>query len=95
MIEEVKKYYMYLNDDEFELLHRICESVEYGYRQISNSRNDGSLWKLTLDEDMIEDITYFLKRERDHQLYDECNRLYAEEIQDLIDDIYYELNYNL
>ena len=94
-IEEFKIYTMYLTDAEFELLHRICNSINYGYTYTGNYRDDDGLWKLILEEDMLDDIKYFLERERDHQLYDECNRVYAEEIQELINDIYFELNYNL
>lgn len=95
-IEESKILYtMYLTDAEFELLHRICNPINYGYTYTGNYRDDDGLWKLILEEDMLDDIKYFLERERDYQLYDECNRVYAEEIQELINDIYFELNYNL
>jgi hypothetical protein len=85
-ILETKYYTMYLNNEEFELLHRHCNSVGYGYVC------EDSEWKLTLTEEMLEEIDDLLEREYWHQLNDECYRAYAEEIRDLRDSIYYELD---
>lgn len=88
-IEETRTFTMVLNEAEFELLHSICASAGYGYRV------DNDEYIITMDKDMLDDIEYFLEREQSHQLYDECNRFAAEEIGDLLDGIYYELNYNM
>ena len=88
-IEQVTTFTMALSEAEFTLLHSICASLGYGYRYEEDE------YIITMDEDMLEDVRYFLEREQTHQEYDECNRFAAEEIGDLLNAIYYELNYNL
>ena len=88
-IEETRTLTMALNEAEFELLHSICASLGYGYRVEDDE------YIITMDKDMLDDIEDLLEREQTHQLYDECNRIAAEQIGDLLDSIYYELNYNL
>ena len=87
-INQVTTFTMGLSVEEFELLHSICASLGYGYRIEDDE------YIITMDEDMLDDIKYFLEREQSHQYYDECNRFAAERIGDLLDCIYYELNYN-
>ena len=79
---------MYLSDEEFELLHDICgESVNYGY----NYYNGCWIIKL-LSEQMIDKIEELLEHARNYQLYEECNRVKADRIRDLMIDLTYEMS---
>lgn len=89
-IDIVTTYTMYVTAEEFELLYNIAGELGFGYRYFP----DENEYKITMDEDMLDDIKYFLEREQSHQLYDECNRSEAERIRDLLDDIHYEIRYN-
>ena len=89
-IDIVTTYTMYVTTEEFELLYNIAGDAGFGYRYFP----DENEYKITMDEDMLDDIKYFLEREQSRQLYDECNRGEAERIRDLLDDIHYEIRYN-
>ena len=84
-INEQRTFTMYLNEEEFEMMHHITESVPYGYRF------DGEEFIITLTEDMLDDIQDLLNNESYVQEYEECNRYKAEKIRYLLDSIYMEL----
>ena len=92
IINQVTTYTMELNYSEFEVFHRICESIGYKYEYIGNHRDCDGYWIVTLNEDMMYDAKKLLQEERDYQYYEECNRLYSEEIGVLVNEIYYEVN---
>ena len=82
-IEETRIFYMYLSDEEFELLHEICgEFVDYGYHY-----SNGCWITKLLSEQMIINIEDLLEKEHYHQLYEECNRGRADRIKELINNI--------
>ena len=88
-IEMETTYTMYTTVEEFELLYAIANEVGFGYRVV------GEEYELTLTEDMLDEIEELLEHESYVQEYEECNRARYEEIRDLQDSIYYELNYNM
>ncbi len=88
-IEMERTYTMYLSVEEFELLYSITNEVGFGYRIVEEE------YEITLTEDMLNEIEELLDHESYVQEYEECNRTRYEEIRDLQDSIYYELNYNL
>ncbi len=90
-IDIVTTYTIYVTAEEFELLYNIAGDAGFGYEYFK----DEDEYKIVANEDILDDIKYFLEREQSHQLYDECNRNAAERIGDLLDSIYYELNYNM
>ena len=86
-IEEVTTYTVELSVEEFELLHPICKSVGYVYRFLVEK----NIYTMIVTDEMLYDMEDLLKDERDYQYYEECNRNRAEEIGELINEIYYEL----
>lgn len=88
-IQESRTFTMELSAEEFELLHPICKSVGYVYRFLVEE----DVYTMIVTDDMLYDMENLLKDERDYQYYEECNRNRAEEISELINEIYYELNY--
>lgn len=88
-IQESRTFTMELSAEEFELLHPICKSVGYVYRFLVEQ----NVYTMIVTDDMLSDMEDLLKDERDYQYYEECNRNRAEEIGELINEIYYELNY--
>lgn len=88
-IQESRTFTMELSAEEFELLHPICKSVGYVYRFLVEE----NVYTMIVTDDMLSDMEDLLKDERDYQYYEECNRNRAEEIGELINEIYYELNY--
>lgn len=88
-IQESRTFTMELSAEEFELLHPICKSVGYVYRFLVEE----NVYTMIVTDDMLYDMENLLKDERDYQYYEECNRNRAEEIGELINEIYYELNY--
>lgn len=94
-IYEEKTYTMYLTVSEFELLYDICKEVGFGYTFEGNQRDEEGEYKLILTEDMLDEITDLLEARRCYELYEECNRFTADEIKYLLNDIYYELHYNM
>ncbi len=88
-IEEAKTYTVELSAEEFELLHPICKSVGYVYRFLVEE----NVYTMIVTDDMLYDMQDLLEKEQTYQLYEECNRNRAKEIGELIDGIYYELNY--
>ena len=87
-IQESRTFTMELSAEEFELLHPICKSVGYVYRFLVEQ----DVYTMIVTDDMLYDMENLLKDERDYQYYEECNRNRAEEIGELINEIYYELN---
>ena len=87
-IQESRTFTMELSAEEFELLHPICKSVGYVYRFLVEQ----DVYTMIVTDDMLYDMENLLKDERDYQYYEECNRSRAEEIGELINEIYYELN---
>ena len=87
-IQESRTFTMELSAEEFELLHPICKSVGYVYRFLVEQ----NVYTMIVTDDMLYDMEDLLKDERDYQYYEECNRSRAEEIGELINEIYYELN---
>ena len=87
-IQESRTFTMELSAEEFELLHPICKSVGYVYRFLVEQ----NVYTMIVTDDMLYDMENLLKDERDYQYYEECNRSRAEEIGELINEIYYELN---
>ena len=87
-IQESRTFTMELSAEEFELLHPICKSVGYVYRFLVEQ----NVYTMIVTDDMLYDMENLLKDERDYQYYEECNRNRAEEIGELINEIYYELN---
>ena len=88
-IQESRTFTMELSTEEFELLHPICKSVGYVYRFLVEE----NVYTMIVTDDMLYDMQDLLEKEQTYQLYEECNRNRAEEIGELIDGIYYELNY--
>lgn len=86
-IFEERTYTMYLNEEEFGLLFEVTKHIPYSY--LYNTEENE--YKIVMDEDMLDDIYEALKDEMDRQLYEEYNRFRANEIRDLLDDIYMEL----
>ena len=93
-IVEEKRYTMYLSVEEFDLMYPLTKNVPYGYRCITNKEDERESYVITLNESMLDDIEEALKYAEYKQEYEECNRFAAEEIRDLYDSIYYELNYS-
>lgn len=88
-IQESRTFTVELTVEEFELLHPICKSVGYVYRFLV----DENIYTMIVTDDMLYEMEDLLKDEKDYQYYEECNRHRAEEIGELINEIYYELNY--
>ena len=86
-IFEERTYTMYLNEEEFGLLFEITKHIPYSYLYDTEENE----YRIVMDEDMLDDIEEALKDEMDRQLYEEYNRFRANEIRDLLDDIYLEL----
>lgn len=86
-IFEERTYTMYLNEEEFGLLFEITKHIPYSYLYDTEENE----YRIVMDEDMLDDIYEELKTEESRQLYEECNRVRALEIRELIDDIYLEL----
>lgn len=86
-IFEERTYTMYLNEEEFGLLFEITKHIPYSYLYDTEENE----YRIVIDEDMLDDIEEALKDEMDRQLYEEYNRFRANEIRDLLDDIYLEL----
>ena len=84
-IEEQRNYTMYLEEEEFEIMHPITESVAYGFIF------DGEEYIITLTEEMIDDMRELLNHESYVQEYEECNSYQAERIRYILDSIYLEL----
>ena len=85
-IESITTYTMYLSGGEFELLYSITSEVPYGYRVVEEE------YEIKLTEEMLDKIEDLLEREAYVQKYEEYNRARYEEIVDLQNSIYYELN---
>ena len=86
-IFEERTYTMYLNEEEFGLLFEVTKHIPYSY--LYNTEENE--YRIIMDEDMLDDIYEALKDEMDRQLYEEYNRFKANEIRNLLDDIYMEL----
>ena len=86
-IFEERTYTMYLNEEEFGLLFEITKHIPYSYLYDTEENE----YRIVMDEDMLDDIEEALKDEMDRQFYEECNRFRANEIGDLLYDIYLEL----
>lgn len=85
-IETTTTYTMYLSGEEFELLYSLTSEVPYGYRVVEEE------YEIKLTEDMLDEIRDLLEREAYVQKYEEYNRARYEEIVDLQNSIYYELD---
>jgi hypothetical protein len=94
-IYEEKIYTMYLLASEFELLCDVCKEVEFNYVFEGSQRDEEGEYKIILTEDILEEIMDLLEARRSYELYEECNRFAADEIKYLLNDIYYELRYNM
>lgn len=88
-IESTTTYTMYLSGEEFELLYSLTSEVPYGYRVVEEEEEE---YELKLTEDMLDEIKDLLEREAYVQKYEEYNRARYEEIVDLQNSIYYELD---
>ena len=86
-IFEERTYTMYLEEEEFGLLFEITKHIPYSYLYDTEENE----YRIVMDEDMLDDICEELEREESRQLYEECNRIRALEIRDLLDNIYTEL----
>lgn len=94
-IREERIYTMYLLVSEFELLYDICKEVGFGYTFEGNQRDEDGEYKIILTEEMLDEVLDLLERRRTYELYEECNRFAADEIKYLLNDIYYDLDYNM
>ena len=93
-INEQKTYTMYLSVEEFEMILPYAETIPFGYCFYKDSVNDEEgQYIVRTDEEMLDELVDALKSKVDYLIYEECNRLQALEIQELLNDIYYELNY--
>lgn len=92
-INEEKTYTLYLSESEFELMHPITKSVNYQHVYYKNCNEQNGEYLLKMNEEQLDDVKELLETEQTYQLYEEYNRSKAEEIRDLLNDIYYELNY--
>lgn len=92
---EEKTYTMYLSVSEFELLYDICKEIGFGYTFRGNQRDEDGDYKIVLTEDMLDEVTDLLESRYHYEQYEECNRFAADEIKYLLNDIYYELHYNM
>ena len=89
IINQVTTYTMELSVEEFELFHPICKEVGYNYRFNANEE----IYSMIVTDEMLFEMKYLLEQERTYQYDEECNRNRAKEISELINEIYYELNY--
>lgn len=92
---EKRSYTMYLTVSEFELLYDICKEVGFGYTFRGNQRDEDGEYEIILTPDMLDEVTDLLESRRTYELYEECNSFAADEIKYLLNDIYYELHYNM
>jgi hypothetical protein len=92
---EERNYTMYLSVSEFELLYNICKEVGFGYTFRGDQSDEDGEYKIILTEEMLDEISDLLERRYSYELYEECNRFAADEIKYLLNDIYYELPYNM
>lgn len=91
---EQKTYTMYLSVEEFELVLPYAESIHFGYCYYKDSIHDKEgQYILKFDEETLDELIEALKAKVSYLRYEECNRLAAKEIQDLLNDLYYEMNY--
>lgn len=92
-INEERIYRMYLTEEEFALMHPITESVQYGYFYFKDKDKDGEFVLTIKGEEMLDEIKEKLEHEQYVQEYEEYNSYMVEQIRDLLNSIYYELNY--
>lgn len=91
---EQKTYTMYLSVEEFELVLPYAESIQFGYCYYKDNIHDKEgQYILKFDEETLDELIEALKAKVSYLRYEECNRLAAKEIQDLLNDLYYEMNY--
>ena len=93
-INEQKTYTMYLSVEEFEIISPYAKTIPFGYCLFKNSVNDEEgEYIVKADEEILDELIEVLKAKVNHLRYEECNRTQALEVQELLNDIYYELNY--
>ena len=93
-INEQKTYTMYLSVEEFEMILPFAETIAFGYCFYKDSINDEEgQYIVKADEEMLDELVEALKSKVNYLIYEECDRSQASEIQELLNDIYYELNY--
>jgi len=93
-INEQKTYTMYLSVEEFEMILPYAETVAFGYCFYKNSvKDEEGEYIVKADEEMLDELIEALKDKVTYLRYEECNRIQALEVQELLNDIYYELNY--
>ena len=87
--EEIITYKINFNEEEFALLYEITNDIPYGY--LHNTLTNEYI--VTVDEDTLDDIKERLDEARSYELYENCNRIVAEEITNLLNIIYLEERY--
>jgi len=93
-INEQKTYTMYLSVEEFEMILPYAETIAFGYCFYKNSvKDEEGEYIVKADEEMLDELIEALKDKVTYLRYEECNRIQALEVQELLNDIYYELNY--
>ena len=93
-INEQRTYTMYLTISEFELIQPFAETIPFGYCFYRNSiQSEEGEYIVQFEDDMLDELVDALKDKVSYLRYEECNRTAALEIQELLNDIYYELNY--
>ena len=92
-INEQKTYTMYLSVEEFEMISPYAETIPFGYCLFKNSVDDEEgEYIVKADEEILDELIEALKAKVNYLRYEECNRTQALEVQELLNDIYYELN---
>ena len=93
-INEQKTYTMYLSVEEFEMILPYAETIPFRYCFYKNSvKDEEGEYIVKADEEMLDELIEALKAKVNYLRYEECNRTQALEVQELLNDIYYELNY--
>ena len=93
-INEQKTYIMYLSVEEFEMILPYAETIPFGYCFYKNSvKDEEGEYIVKADGEMLDELMEALKDKVNYLKYEECNRTQALEVQGLLNDMYYELNY--
>lgn len=90
-IEESRIYRVYLSVEEFELFYKYTKDIGYGYIFEEYPEDEMEVYVLTLYDDMLDDC-YELLKEQMYFFDMEGMRGSYEEMRDLVNSIYYELN---
>lgn len=94
-ILESRVHRVYMTVEEFDLFYAHTKEIGYGYTCESDEEIviDEEPYLVMLYDDMLEDCYDLLKEAMDYEKYHNCDRIAYEELKELLDTIYYEMNY--